>query len=187
MMIRRVAMLSILLCTLQHGVAQAQSPATSLAPRPTRANVTLLCNNISTRRKDEDENSDFLYQFEKTLWEISGARPGVDTKGTAESRVAAMWSAYHDDFICDTAGLKNGTILEYAVFNEFEPFLSVAVDYGIDLNVRNPATGKTVLDYLREQLDRATRLGTQEEKGLRSMFGLLTAKGHAKYSADLPR
>lgn len=159
-----------------------------LCPRPTEGDIKFLCSNIGSRSKDEAEDSRFFYLYEKTLWQMSGARADVDTEDMAKRKVRLMWDLHHDALACDAPGLRNGNLLKYGVYNYFIHFIKeLAIDYQLNLNFIDPSDNRTVLDYTRDMLTdlrgRNINNAAQVEE-LQYVFDVLRKAG-AKFSAEL--
>lgn len=159
-MTRLLGMLGIALALVNAPTASAQAgrdvcSTVTNCPRPTRSQMNYLCSNVSTQNKDENDDSQFLYVYEETLWELAGARPGVDSEEMAHAKVRVLWGLYHDDFTCNTAGLKNGGILKYGVSTSFVHFVKDMVkEYRFDVNFPDQEDGKTVTDYVYDEIGR---------------------------------
>lgn len=154
-----IAVAAVALATVPRAVS-AQTPAPSCfsysnCVRPPKAKFNYLCMNISDRTKDPDDDSPFVYRYERTLWEMVGAQPGIDSLPDVAARIRVLWQRYHDDFVCDTSGLSMGRVLAYSIHNDLADFLRDALEkYHLDANVYDSGVKGTVLDYVDGELAR---------------------------------
>jgi hypothetical protein len=177
--------------------AQTQAPTCfdyANCARPPKAKFNYICTNVSDRTKDPDDDSQFVYMYERTLWEMVGGRPGIDSLATVAPRVRVLWRRYHDDFVCDTAGLSMGRILAYSIHNDLIDFIKDLVQtYGVDPNVYDPSerVKGTVLDYADSELARLRRNSEgrstaqiRELEAIRAILGDLGVKHWSEVSSS---
>ena len=101
------------------------------------------------------ENQDPRYK--KEILQMSCADPLKDSKETIRRKVNCRWGKYYSEFGCDDTGflVPQGNILKYAVNQEFELFVDGMVeDFGVSINMKDPADGKTLLDFTLDEINR---------------------------------
>ena len=99
------------------------------------------------------ENQD--YRFKKELLQMSCVDFIKDSPATIKAKVQCMWKKYYREFRCDDSGflVPNGNILKYAINQEFELFVDALVEeFGLDINLKDPANGKTLLDFSLDEI-----------------------------------
>lgn len=137
--------LVMLICALPTAVIDAQD-----IPRPRPELFNQACSDIEMKGLDMDKTSPFTFSYERTFWEMAGAKPGVDSLSSAIPKVRRMWKRYALDFQCTTAGLQDGNILRYAVEKHFLDFIDdIVTTYGLDINFVDPRDGQSLLDWVR--------------------------------------
>ena len=124
-------------------------------PKPTEKQFTYVCNSIYAK-KDAIEGSQFGFQFQEDLWEMSCAKVGVDSPEQAKRKIQCMWNKYKEEFRCDghsDVTLDNANVLKFSVDTGFSQFLiTVVKKYELDVNFKDQTDGKTILDFVKAQL-----------------------------------
>lgn len=124
-------------------------------PKPSQKQFTTVCNSIYAK-KDAIEGSQFGFQFQEDLWEMSCAKVGIDSPEQAKRKIQCMWNKYKEEFRCDghsDVTLDNANVLKFSVDTGFSEFLFAAVKkYELDVNFKDPTDGKTILDFVEAQL-----------------------------------
>lgn len=142
-----------LFCSLQ--VVAQETKVDCDCPKPTENQFLKVCNSIYAKKRAVDEES-FGYKFAEDLWEMFCAKPGIDSPQEAKIKIQCMWNKYKEKFICpgDTGTrLHNANVLKYSMDSGFSSFLITAIKkYELDVNFKDPMDGKTVLDFVSEQL-----------------------------------
>ena len=101
------------------------------------------------------DNQDSRYK--QQLREMSCVDLTKDSPETILAKVQCMWRKYFAEFGCDDSGfvVPQGNILKYAVSQEFEYFVDgVVEEFGLDINLKDPADGKTLLDFVLDEVKR---------------------------------
>ena len=101
------------------------------------------------------ENKDAQYKEE--LLQMSCVDLTKDSPQTIRAKVQCMWRKYYAEFGCDDTGflVPQGNILKYAVNQEFELFVDgVVEEFGLDINIKDPADNKTLLDFVLDEVKR---------------------------------
>lgn len=145
-------------------------------PKPTKNQILKLCDYV------EGQNPD----FEKSLKEISCVKTS-EGETTKKEKIQVMWAKYRDQFRCNTEGfnLKDGSVVKMSVASNFMPFLDGLVkDFEIDINFQDPADGKNVLDFTRDEIQRLKALGGQADRvaELEDIYKYLKTELNAKHT-----
>ena len=108
-------------------------------------------------------------------------RPGLDSDAEVRRKISGLFSAHMP--LCDGFNLNRGSILKYAVATRTSDFLYSAVNlWDVDLNVVEAWDGRTVLDYVNDELGR--NIGRPAEAELTSYRDMLIRAG-ARTTAQL--
>jgi hypothetical protein len=124
--------------------------------------------------------------YEIELFKMSCVN-NTDSDSTKRRKVKVMWEQYKLLFTCESNGfmVKDGNILKLSVHANFTAFLDGLVkDFDIDINYIDPADGKNVLDFTKDEIDRLTNEKNQPERlaELNQMYKHLTGYLKAKHS-----
>jgi hypothetical protein len=101
-----------------------------------------------------------------------------------------MWTKYRTSFSCDYPGVKvpRGNITKLSLDTGFSIFIFDAVkNYKLDMNFKDPSDGKTIMDYINEEIQtykKSTVDVSAKIKEYENLYRLLEAQG-AKHSKDL--
>ena len=132
------------------------------------------------------ENQDINYK--KLLMEMSCV-DSLDSPGTKKEKIKCMWEKYYAEFGCDDTGflIPQGNILKYAINQEFEFFVDGMVKFGIDINMKDPADGKTLLDFTLDEINRYKKYPEYQKKvkELQEIYIHLKNDLKAKHAKDL--
>lgn len=134
------------------------------------------------------ENKDAQYKEE--LLQMSCVDLTKDSPQTIRAKVQCMWRKYYAEFGCDDTGflVPQGNILKYAVNQEFELFIDEVVeDFGLDINLKDPADGKTLLDFVLDEVKRYKKDPDYKKKvkELERIYNHLKNDLKAKHAKDL--
>lgn len=145
-------------------------------PKPKAAKMEKFCDVISERGMD----------YEIELNSMSCVRQD-DLATTKKEKVQVMWAKYKNEFTCEQDGfmVKDGNVLKLSVHSNFTGFLDGLVnDFAIDINYIDPADGKNVLDFTRDEIDRLKSEGNQPERlnELNQMYSHLKNNLKAKHT-----
>lgn len=168
------------------GVLLLLSPvcvAAEAADCPPPAKLPAVCMAISNAQKDTSGKYQFHYQ--KLVYEAACSSPSEDDEQTGNAKIRQMWSDNTDRLVCNNASFSviRGNVLKYAASNRFDDFLfDAAMVWKVDLNTVDPSDGRTVLDYVQDEVKR--HHGKAIEKSLRSYYDMLRSSG-AKHRSEL--
>ena len=134
------------------------------------------------------ENQDARYK--KELISMSCADPAKDSPTTVKTKVGYMWEKYYDEFGCDDAGflVPQGNILKYSINQEFENFVyGVVEEFNLNINLKDPADGKTLLDFTLDEINRYKKRPEYQYKvkELQGIYNNLKNNLKAKHASEL--
>ncbi len=134
------------------------------------------------------ENQDIHYK--QKLLQMSCVDLTKDSPETIKAKVQCMWKKYYAEFGCDNSGFltPNGNILKYSVNQEFELFVDgVVEEFGLDINLPDPADGKTLLDFVLDEINRYKKIEQywDKVKELQRIYNHLKNDLKAKHAKDL--
>ena len=178
--------------------ARAANPATaevSLAsrapalgdscPRATPEDIKGLCSFICDKKRDKKNgNETYPFHYQSHLFKIA-CTSRDDPEEVMNQKIQAFWKKHQSMLFCDTFGFNvvKGDLIKYGVDNYFDEFVGDVTLWGVDLNKIDPADGKTVLDYVKEEMEK--KKGTALEYKLKYYYAILKESG-AKHRKDLP-
>jgi hypothetical protein len=125
------------------------------------------------------EPSDFNYRFEQKILEMSCVDLKNDSKETIIQKVNCMWNKYKTYFSCDSLGfhIPNGNILKFTLNFNFADFIYYMGDnYNIDFLFIDPADGKTVLQYLDEEISDTRKNGAGRIREMKEVKAFILEK-----------
>ncbi len=149
-------------------------------PRPNAGKFV----NICTLVENKDSN------FKKQFWEMSCVNIKNDSKETIKEKVNCMWEKFYSEFGCDSTGFMvgQGNALKFSVSQEFEVFIeSVVNNFGLNINLKDPADGKTLLDFTLDEINRYKGDTNYPDKAkeLEEIYNQLKNDLNAKHSSEL--
>ncbi len=116
----------------------------------------------------------------------------LDFPETKKAKIKCMWKKYYAEFGCDDTGflVPQGNILKYAINQEFEYFVDGMVKFGIDINMKDPVDGKTLLDFTLDEINRYKKyteyaVSNAKVKELEKIYNLLKNDLKAKHASEL--
>lgn len=124
-------------------------------PQLTELDIAELCFNIDEKYEADEPEKGFTFAFEESLWRMSCAVPGEDTKEEATLKIQCMWKKYREKIRCyvhptSIAVDKNVTKLSLDINNTVFIYLLVR-KYNLDMNFLDPSDNKTFLDFVSER------------------------------------
>ncbi len=160
--------------------AQQPPAADCNCPKPKEGKFVYFCSLI------EGQDS----QYKQQLREMSCVDLTKDSPETIRAKVQCMWRRYYAEFGCDDTGflVPQGNILKYAINQEFEYFIDgVVEEFGLDINLKDPVDGKTLLDFVLDEIKRYKKKPEYEFKvnELQRIYNHLKNDLKAKHAKDL--
>ena len=149
-------------------------------PKPTDAKMEGVCTSIDKRD----------FKFAEQLEEMACVDRKTDNALVVKAKVQRLWNTYYSAFYCDATGfsVENGNITKYSVFKNFPSFIDYVVKhYGLNINKPDVADGKTLLDYVQDEIRRMEGLSGQAQKvtELRNVYRHLKNDLGARHAAEL--
>jgi hypothetical protein len=158
-------------------------------PPPQKTDYQQICFEINEKQASGDE-TELSFKYQETLWRMSCAKDGVDDLETARKKIQCMWLKYRKLFSCNYPGVKvpKGNVTKYSLETGFSSFLIDAVkDYKLDMNFTDPVDGKTIMDFIVDEIEYFKRSPTDLTPKINEyerLYKLLKDNG-AKHAKDL--
>lgn len=157
-------------------------------PTPTESQYTKVCNSIYSK-KSPSEGSELAYKYQEDLWEMSCAKTPGDSIEAANKKIQTMWKKHRETFRCyqyDGVSVPNANVAKFSMDVNFSTFLVTAVKkYNLDMNFKDPADGKTVMDFLQDQYTSYKKAGYNDKAAEYDRIYKLLEKAGAKHGKDL--
>lgn len=149
-----------------------------------RPNIASLCADVGQALPDYDKESDYVYSYEREIYEASCVNVLKDSDIEIKNKIRLMWTKYGKECHCTSPqfNVPKGSIIKLAVRKTFTDFIKDVVSWGIDLNFINKSDDRTVLDYVRDELN--ANKGNPTEPTLKAYYTLLKNAG-AKHKSEL--
>ena len=149
----------------------------------TFGDLDTLCNFVETRLSSRPYS--YVYQ------EIILYHAGVDQSDSKELRNAKVQTLWTRDLmarVCHAASftVPNGSLLKFAVHQKFDSFIvDVTRNWRVDLNHIGTSDGRTVLDYVSDEMIKEHARSSSSVGILKTYFTLLRTAG-GKHRRELP-
>ncbi|MFM8758468.1 MAG: hypothetical protein ACKODS_02835, partial [Methylophilaceae bacterium] len=133
-----------------------------------------LCSSIDQKFEDKDPDSEFMYTFERLFYQYACVTE-TDPEEVKYEKIRNFWNKYNSQLICYSTAtdIAGGHILKYAAFWGFDKFIIYVVrDYKVDLNFVELNDNSTVLDYVKNKMDKEQSI-TPMYSSLKSYYGIL--------------
>lgn len=77
-----------------------------------------------------------------------------DSEEISNKKIREAWLKYEDRLICNSMSfaIQGGSILKAAMISSNKDFYHTVIKWKVNLNRIDPADGKTVLDYIRDEI-----------------------------------
>jgi hypothetical protein len=143
-----------------------------------------ICNTVSGQ-SDPPPGSPYNYMYEQQIEEAACVRPG-DSEEVVSAKVRRMWKQLEDPYLkCNVANfdVAFGNVLKYSFSGRNFDFLNTVVEvWKVDLNSVDPTDNRTLLDYVKKEIDLARN--TRYEERLTYYYKFLRKNG-AKHRSEL--
>lgn len=109
-----------------------------------------ICNHVIKPELLENELS-YITKFKQ-----AGCVKPEDSEEVANRKIREAWSKYEDKLVCDTMAfeIRGGSILKAASISANKNFYNTVLKWKVNLNRIDPADGRTVLDYIRDEMNK---------------------------------
>lgn len=162
---------------------QAQTSITQSCPiEKARQVLPYLCNSISTKGKDSDPDSDYVWVYQRLVYEGSCVDFANDSKSAIREKVNLFWN-HASKVGCDASDfdVQNGNLLKYAFKKKFRDFIIDAAQvWQLEprfINQVDASDRKNTLDYARDEINK--NVGGAFEGELRVYYRTLRNAGAA--------
>lgn len=152
-------------------------------PEPDQNSITSLCLAIYTGEK-APEGSPLSYMYQMKLYKMACADPENDSPEEAYAKIRCFWDQYAPLLRCysyPTSLATDKNVLKFSLETGNTAFLMEAIKrFGLDLNVIDPDDGKTILDFVKESIQRVRNTPPVDEGKLafyERVYTLLRQKG----------
>lgn len=152
---------------------------------PDKSKLMNICGDVSGMSLDHDEESNYVYTYQRKIYEASCADIENDSPAEIVKKVNLMWNLYEKDLKCRSPqfDITDGSIIKFAVKKGFRSFIEdVTLSWKLDLNEVDEIDGMTVLDYTRKEIER--NRGNSVEPKLREYYEAFRKAG-AKHKSEL--
>lgn len=115
-----------------------------------------ICMLVSEKLED-DESEYNLYLYQTRIYDAACVDIANDSPEEVKRKVQVWWNKYrlHLRLKCDTLAFRRASLIKYAIQQLSSEFIEdVTNTWGLDMNFIEPEDGKTVLDYLSDQINK---------------------------------
>jgi hypothetical protein len=139
------------------------SPVVWSAGCPDLERLVSICTNLSGFTKDPAPRGDCSYMCQRKIYDAACVDLQKDSEALMKRKIQEMWRI--DEARGDRSKLKchnlqfdviDGNILKFAMSTRFQEFLEDAENWGVNLNRVDASDRRTVLDYVKDELDRTS-------------------------------
>lgn len=137
-----------------------------------------ICNHVITPEDDEGERSQ-IKKLKQAACVLPNDSPEIEGK-----KIREMWNKYEDRLVCDTIAFSviGGNIIKATILVQNNNFLELLINWKVNFNRIDPADNRTVLDYIRDELNKNPPKATRQF--LEMYYERLKLKG-AKHKSEL--
>lgn len=157
-------------------------------PAPTKEQIMGICNSVYDKQEGSTE-SGLSYQYQEGLWDLSCAKPKIDSPDIARQKIQKMWNKNRENFRCykyPNVTVTDGSILKFAMDTNFSTFLVSAVrKYNLDMNFKDPKDGKTIMDFLQDRITTFKKGNFPDQVAEYERIYKLLSDNGAKHGKDL--
>ena len=155
------------------------------AKEPSLSDIKGFCDCIAVQVKPTEKGKKYFeYWWEEQLAEWAGADFQKESQEEVAEKIKSYWNKYKTRFGCNSmfSNIKGGSVLKFAAINGFITFIETAfVTYGMDISFVDPADGRTLCEFMNEQL--FNRIG-RSNAGVESV-GVKVWKNYIEQIGDL--
>ena len=175
-------LLLLFLFSTSFAFAQTAEPETSPCPNPKK--LRGLCAVVGDLTEDSNPQGKYKYLYQRKIFEAACVDINKDSEEEIARKVSKVWKENEDKLICNNTRFEvaNGNIIKFAVDSTFDSFLTDVATWKINLNKVDETDGRTVLDYVKYQMERAK--GTPSEQRISFYYRKLRSAG-AKHKSEL--
>lgn len=143
-----------------------------------------LCMYVGSYIEDDKPRGRYKYTYQIKILEAANVDIEKDSETLIAQKVSQLWQQYEDKLICNNTlfDVGNGNIIKFAVSQLDDRFISDVIDWKVSLNKVDEFDGRTVLDYVQDQIKSAK--GTSLERRFSSYYSSMRHAG-AKHKHEL--
>jgi len=143
-----------------------------------------MCAVVGDLTEDSEPQGKYKYLYQRKIFEAACVDINKDSEEEIARKVSKVWKENEDKLICNNTRFEvaNGNIIKFAVDSTFDSFLTDIATWKINLNKVDETDGRTVLDYVKYQMERAK--GTPSEQRISFYYRTLRSAG-AKHKSEL--
>lgn len=151
---------------------------------PDEEKLDMFCSEVGGLTPD-DEGGEYKYYYQRQLFEAACVTL-KDPLEIQQQKISEMWKKFENGkhLICNNLqfDVVNGSVIKYAISRGIDPFVRDAIRFKLNLNKLDKSDGRTILDYVKVNWDRAR--GLSIERTLKYYYEILRAAG-AKHKSEL--
>lgn len=147
---------------------------------PTEKPLRNICGSVSAHDITKDGST---YSYRQKLFDAACTNLQESNEVRLE-KIQKMWAKFEDRLVCTSFQfeVQNGNLIKFGANELNDDFISDVVEWKINLNRIDPSDEATVLDYLKNKIERVK--GTALEPKLKSYYERLRKAG-AKHKSEL--
>ena len=160
-----------------------KSSATNTFVNPWRK-LRGLCLYIGSDVEAEQPKGPYKYIYQQRILDAAKVDIEKDSEILIAQKVSQLWKEYEEKLTCNdtTFDVIKGSIIKYAVAKLDDKFIDDVIKWKIDLNKVDEFDEKTVLDYVKDNIERVK--GSSLERRYNSYYRWLKNAG-AKHKSEL--
>ena len=168
--------------------APAAAPVDWPAGCPDLERLTNICTNLSGFTKDPAPRGDYSYMYQRKIYDAACVDLQKDSEALMKRKIQEMWRIDERQprprMTCNNLqfDVASGNILKFAVSTRFQEFLEDAEYWGVNLNRVDASDQRTVLDYVKDELDRPTN---PINRSTLQVYYEILREGGAKHRSEL--
>lgn len=143
-----------------------------------------ICSYVNSRSADRTPGTTLKYNYQRHILDAACVDLSKDSEAVIAEKVSAMWANYQDGFKCSNLKFEvtKGSVLKFASVLLFEEYLDDMIRWKVDLNVVDKTDDRTVLDFIKNKIERSKGLGI--DKTYEHYYQKLRKAG-AKHKSEL--
>ncbi len=154
----------------------------TLCPNPKK--LRGMCMLIDSKEKDPNPQGRFVYKYQRKFLEAACVDVRKDSEEEISKKISSVWKENEATLICNNTkfDVANGSVIKFAANLKFDEFMIDMTIWKVNLNKVDEMDGRTVLDYLKTQIER--NKGMASEPVLQGYYNMLKKAG-AKHKLEL--
>lgn len=154
-----------------------------------RYDPEMVCGYIDNQVTEYENGDDIKFRFETIIEGLAGVDDG-DSPETKSLKINELWRRRHSELTCSTGSffsVSRGSVIKFAVSRKANMFITNVTRYWKllpeHLNRVDIADGKTVLDYVYDEIEREKRKNYSSAVPTLQMYAKLLTEAGAQRSA----